>query len=117
MNSTLYQVFYFLSVIINLALGGFFIIPTLLLLSVHSRNFCKNMTTNERYSRKALVSQSQSRTSNLNEESESLLRQSEASASFLNFDQGNMFVNCLSMCRYTPPGQEEVLEEVSGNPI
>lgn len=50
MNTVVYSTFYFISVIINLCLGGFFIIPTILLLSVHTRNFCKNMTTNERYS-------------------------------------------------------------------
>jgi len=58
MDSTLYLIFYFTSIIINLGLCGFFLIPTILLLSVHMRNFCKNMTTNERYSRKALASQS-----------------------------------------------------------
>ena len=50
-DDTIYLIFYFTSVCINLGLGLFFIVPTLLLLWVHSWNFFLNMTTNERYAR------------------------------------------------------------------
>ena len=50
LGHTGFYVFFFISVAINSCLGGFFIIPTLLLMVVHMRNFSKNMTTNELYS-------------------------------------------------------------------
>lgn len=50
-NPVIYNVFYVLGIVINLAILVLFGIPTLILLVVHSWNFCKNMTTNERFSK------------------------------------------------------------------
>lgn len=51
MNDTIYNILYFTGVSINLAIAFFFAIPTILLFYVHIINYCKNMTTNEWYSK------------------------------------------------------------------
>lgn len=55
MPDVLFYIFFFITVAINCCLGGFFILPTFLLMIVHCWNFSKNMTTNELYSWKAIA--------------------------------------------------------------
>lgn len=51
MPRVMYDIFFILGIVINLTILVLFGVPTLILFIVHVVNFCKNMTTNERFSR------------------------------------------------------------------
>ena len=84
-------------------------------------NFCRNMTTNERFARKQLESslKESSTYQRLDDEidgepTESFLKH-ESDLSVFNFDRGNCFKNCFSMCTYKPPTQQDILKELNAD--
>lgn len=98
-NQGVYDFFFFVGVGINLAIAFFFTVPVFLLLYVHIINFCKNMTTNERYSKsnqnqKSLKENSKSLLQSKDRESNESYIASTTDNSEVNLDSGNCFGNC-----------------------
>lgn len=99
----------------------FFFPFTLILSCVHSLNFCKNKTTNERFARKndgdnnsvlsrSILDNSQVDTTSAlleeNSQTDTLLR-----TTFMGPKNGSCFGNCLRMWCYTPPSQQKMKNE------
>ena len=106
---------FYISCWIMLALSGVFVLPVLFLVFIHWTNFCKNKTTNERFSKQkinntTLTSKMNNSTARSSDQS-SLLENVEFN-SFMGIQKRNWFSNCLMMCDYRPPSQIELKNEI-----
>ena len=114
------EVFYGLAGVLFISLIFFFPF-TLILAVIHSLNFCKNQTTNERFARKAdgenpsNLSRSMLDNSNLDNTTELLGDDSNTETllrtTFMGPRNGSCGGNWIRMWAYTPPTQEKMFQE------